>query len=420
MPDRSFNVIIIGAGVGGLTLAQGLHRSGIPVTVYERDADVDSRGQGYRIHLSADGALGISACLPPRLYEAVVATAGKPSHQITIVSHRLKTLRVVDFGSTSDSPSTAPVGFSAPVDRSTLRQILLGGLGDVVHFDKEFARYERLDDGRIRAHFSNVSSADASLLIGADGAGSRVRRQLLPEAELRDMGQRMIFGKLLLDDATRPLLPSFVHHGFGAVIGKHGRGMALGLMQFQTRPESIIVSVRPRTQLRPAPDYLMWTLTMPTEQLPAPDETMRDLSGAGLLQIAQSLTDEWHDDLRALLAASDEPSIGFTPVRIAAPVPPWETTNITLLGDAIHAMSPSGGSGANTALRDAGLLCQKISFGNSGVLPLLEALHDYEAEMLNYGFEAVRQSERGIAQQVKRFAQPFRLVEKLTNRVHRS
>ncbi|HEX7101817.1 MAG TPA: NAD(P)-binding protein [Nitrolancea sp.] len=91
MPDRSFNAII-GAGVAGLTLAHGLHRSGVHVAVYEREANVDSRGQDYRIHPSADSAIGLFRCLPPRLYYAVVTTTGKPSHQITTVSHGLRRL----------------------------------------------------------------------------------------------------------------------------------------------------------------------------------------------------------------------------------------------------------------------------------------------------------------------------------------
>lgn len=418
MANRTFNVVIIGAGIGGLTLAQGLHRSGIQVAVYERDVDVESRGQGYRIHLSPDGALGMLPCLPPKLFDAVVATAGKPSHQITIVSHQLRRLRVMRFGDAAELPNTSPFNFNAPVDRSTLRQILLGGLGDIVHFNKEFVRYERLEDGGIRAHFSDAASADASLLIGADGVGSRVRQQLLPEARVRDVGQSTIFGKTVIDDATRPLLPPFLFEGFGAVIGKQSRGMALGLMQFQTRPETISVTVRPRTRLRPAPDYLMWALTVPVEQLPEPDETMRARSGADLLQIVRSLTDDWHPDLRALLAAGDTEHIAYTPIRIAAQVSPWETTNVTLLGDAIHAMSPSGGSGANIALRDTGLLYQKISFADAGTQPLLEALHGYEAAMLDYGFEAVRESERGL-QRPGPLALPLLLFDKIKHLLRR-
>jgi 2-polyprenyl-6-methoxyphenol hydroxylase-like FAD-dependent oxidoreductase len=104
----------------------------------------------------------------------------------------------------------------------------------------------------------------------------------------------------------------------------------------------------------------------------------------------------------------------------SVPVSPWDTTNITLLGDAIHAMSPSGGSGANIALRDAGLLYQKISFASAGAQPLLEALQDYEAAMLDYGFKAVRQSERGPHQGPNPFALPTMLIDKVKGLVRRS
>ncbi|HTR91913.1 MAG TPA: NAD(P)-binding protein [Trebonia sp.] len=60
-------VAVIGAGIGGLTLAQGLVRAGVDVSVYERDPALDSRGQGYRIRLHAAAAL--EACLPPDLYD---------------------------------------------------------------------------------------------------------------------------------------------------------------------------------------------------------------------------------------------------------------------------------------------------------------------------------------------------------------
>ena len=74
-------VAVIGAGIGGLALAQGLTRAGVDVTVYERDAALDSRRQGYRIHLHAAAALEV--CLPPDLYELCLATAGQPSTQVT-------------------------------------------------------------------------------------------------------------------------------------------------------------------------------------------------------------------------------------------------------------------------------------------------------------------------------------------------
>jgi 2-polyprenyl-6-methoxyphenol hydroxylase-like FAD-dependent oxidoreductase len=196
--------------------------------------------------------------------------------------------------------------------------------------------------------------------------------------------------------------------------------MALGLMQFQTQPETITVDVRTGNHLKPSPDYLMWALTVPAEQLLESGDMMYALAGERLLQNVQALIDDWHPDLRALVAASDPASIAITPIRVAVEVPPWETTNVTLLGDAIHAMSPSGGSGANTALRDAGLLFQRISSAEAGVQPLLEALHDYEAAMLAYGFDAVRRSEQVYSGWTNPFTHPYNLVKKPTGLVRRA
>ena len=93
-------VLVVGAGIGGLCLAQGLLRRGVDVAVYERDAALESRGQGYRLHLDAGAAL--HSCLAPDLYQLCVATAGRPSTSVTVVTKRLRRLRQFDTGGPSD------------------------------------------------------------------------------------------------------------------------------------------------------------------------------------------------------------------------------------------------------------------------------------------------------------------------------
>ena len=88
--------------------------------------------------------------------------------------------------------------------------------------------------------------------------------------------------------------------------------------------------------------------------------------------------------MRGIVARADVPDTFLVTVDSARPVEPWDVPNVTLLGDAIHTMSPGRGEGANTALRDAALLCRALAAGAPKA--------GYERAMLRYGFEAVAES----------------------------
>ena len=93
-----------------------------------------------------------------------------------------------------------------------------------------------------------------------------------------------------------------------------------------------------------------------------------------LHQLVTELTRTWHPDLRQLIALADPLSFFPINIRTSVPVPQWQTTNVTLIGDAIHTMTPGRGVGANTALRDARLLSQKLTAAPDGQIPLLAAM----------------------------------------------
>jgi 2-polyprenyl-6-methoxyphenol hydroxylase-like FAD-dependent oxidoreductase len=118
----------------------------------------------------------------------------------------------------------------------------------------------------------------------------------------------------------------------------------------------------------------------------------RDADGPTLHHLARNMVKEWHPALRRLIDEADIPAT--FPVRIssARPVKPWHTPNVTLLGDAIHTMSPGRGEGANTALRDAVLLRHALVEAAALRIPLDQAKMHYETAMLQYGFEAVANS----------------------------
>src|SRR5215471_2386996 len=181
--SEPFHVLIIGGGVGGLTLAQGLKRAGVSAAVYERDRTPTDRLQGYRVHISPTGSRALHECLPPRLFDAFARTCGTGNGGAHFYTERMDTLMNVDAGDITHADSIAR---HRSASRITLRQVLMSGL-EHLHFGKAFTRYET-DGDRVVAHFEDGSIAEGRLLVAADGGGSRVRRQFLPEAERIDTG----------------------------------------------------------------------------------------------------------------------------------------------------------------------------------------------------------------------------------------
>ncbi|MGN5376888.1 FAD-dependent oxidoreductase [Streptomyces lasalocidi] len=133
---------------------------------------------------------------------------------------------------------SVPARVNTSVDRFVLRTILLAGLEDVVHFGRTFVRYEQAhkDTGGVRVSFEDGTQDVADVLVGADGAGSRVRGRYLPHAAVRDTGDRALYGKTPLTDGIRARLPEMLWDGFAAVVGSRKLGMALGLVRFQEPP----------------------------------------------------------------------------------------------------------------------------------------------------------------------------------------
>ena len=85
-----FHVLIVGGGIGGLCLAQGLKKSGISVTVYERDTSAQFRHQGYRISIQEEGSQALRDCLPEPLFKLCVATAIRTAMRLVVLDQQLQ------------------------------------------------------------------------------------------------------------------------------------------------------------------------------------------------------------------------------------------------------------------------------------------------------------------------------------------
>ncbi len=321
MSGASFHVLIVGGGLGGLCLAQGLRQAGVSVTVYERDATPVIRKQGYRLHIDARGANGLRACLPSHLFELFTATASPPSHQITVMNKHLRKLRVIGSPKVD---TTSPAPFNAGVDRLTLREILLAGLDGIVSFGKEFSHYEQQTDGSVRAVFADGTVARGDVLVAADGVNSRLRQQFLPEAAIVDTGTRCIYGKVLLTEAIQPLIPNFLHDGFTVAVSLR-LSMALGLIEFLHPPVEAASQLAPDVQFHASGNYLMWSLNAPRAQFAASDDELFCMDGTALHQLVLKQIKSWHPNLGTLIAVSDPAEIFPIAVRVSIPCEPWQS-----------------------------------------------------------------------------------------------
>jgi 2-polyprenyl-6-methoxyphenol hydroxylase-like FAD-dependent oxidoreductase len=388
----ALRVAVAGGGLGGLCLAQGLAGAGLDVTVYERDESLTARRQGYRLHLDSRAGKALGATLPPPLYALFAATCGLPSERTTVLSERLRLLHSEPATASNGGDPFAPESLSTSAHRQTLREILASGLAGRIRFGADVTGFDADADG-VRVRLADGSRAEADVLVAADGVGSPVRRQYLPAAEVTDTGARCVYGRTPLTSEALRLLPEPTRTGFTAIVGR-SEGMALAPMRFRTRPDEAARRSGLGIELTPVGDYLIWAVSAQLDRWPVSDEQLDAMGPGDLRDLALTMIKSWDRSIRALVQQA-EPEACF-PVRIqsAAPVAPWTPTRVTLLGDAIHAMSPARGSGANTALRDAALLSQELTAAARGEKDLLAAIGDYERAMLDYGFEAVRVSER--------------------------
>jgi 2-polyprenyl-6-methoxyphenol hydroxylase-like FAD-dependent oxidoreductase len=390
-------VLVIGAGTGGLCLAHGLRQRGVDVTVFERDRTRVLGPHGFWLGIDADGSRALHACLPPRSWETFVASCALPIRHFTLLTERMGQLLQLDV-----PPGDDPVSSEKSVNRSTMRQVLLTGLDDVVRFDKTFTGYRTNDDGTVTASFADGTTATGDVLVGADGTSSRVRRQYLPHAELEDTGLWGVTGKILLTDETRSLLPPDVLDGVSIFTAPRGIGCVFHTVDLpwdaEGRPKEWVEPaqaevLRSWEELRydPTRDYIMFGLAAARHWLP---DDMLSWDGEALAGLVRRLTPRWHPNLRRLFELAQPESCFSLNIRTSVPIPAWAPTNVTLLGDAVHTMTPGRGVGANTALRDARLLARNLVAVRDGHLDLIEAIGAFEAEMRAYSAHAVERSRQ--------------------------
>ncbi|GAA1087474.1 FAD-dependent oxidoreductase [Nocardiopsis composta] len=387
--------MVIGAGMGGLTLAQALRRNGIDVAVHERDTD-PARTGGYRLHLDHRACAALRR-LDPELYQAVLASSAPPRafSRFAVTDHRMRLL----FTEPRDpSRETLLIG------RIPLRRLLAHGLHDTLHLGSEFTGHRVNPDGTVTAHFADGGTDRADLLVGADGVGSRVAAALAGRPTSAPSGISGLAGRTALTPAIRPLVPDLLEHGPALAFGPAGIGLFLTLHDPGAEPavdHAACTAVAPITE----PPALIWGLLAPDPAYPG---RPRHLDGPELVRTADALLDGWASPVRALIRDADPATaafFGFHAADPGAPLTPWPAGHATALGDAVHAMPPTGGQAAATAIRDADVLTEELLRARDGESTIPLAVHHYQNRMAGYAADAVRTSVRPLGW-VRRMATP--------------
>ncbi|WP_394620041.1 FAD-dependent oxidoreductase [Lentzea sp. JNUCC 0626] len=399
-------VLIIGGGLGGLTLAHGLRSAGIDVAVHERSARTGPQPASYGIHVNDHGNRALHACLPERNWRRYTETSVPAPNVIRFRDTDLEPLTTLHLSTPAEDAD--PITHRRAVRRQQLHQALLLGLDDVVRWDSTYRSHRTGPDGRIRVEFDDGTTDEGDVLVGADGSNSRVRHTYLPYLRRRELRVLTVAGRLPLTDPAARALPAGLTDGSVNNIVPGGTGWLFA----STWPAAHDTDPRqPGTDA----DFLVWAYAAARDTYPS---DVASLSAPQLRHLVLQRTQHWDPRLAAAIANSDPATIAPVSLRTMDPLPEWEPTTVTLLGDAIHNMTPMAGIGANTALRDADVLTRAIaSDGNNSIL---DRIGRYEAEMRTYANEALALSTRNTRNAASNKRLPriaFRTLLKASNAI---
>lgn len=386
--EHRTHVIIIGGGIGGLCLAQGLKKNGIPFTVFERDPTPNYRTQGYRLRINSSGYEALKANLSPANFEVFLRSTG----------HFQPGFKYLDAHTGESANENAAFSHKATkidhvfsADRAMLRSLLLTDLSDFeIQFGHAFRRYDVLPNGRVEVMFENGRTVEGSVLVGADGTTSRVRRQYIPKsATLLDTDSGAIYGKTPIT----PEIEAFFSTECTTMVTSRNPLMSLVLeprcaMQENLQEYATVAAAS-------VPDlhnYLCWVLIARAQVFHTSDSvTVQELFSMTPNEVAQlscDMTQDWAPQVRQLLEQQSPEWCSFLRISTTSPnLKIWQPSCVTLIGDAVHTMTPAG-IGCNTALQDARVLVK--NFREHGVT--VDAIASYERRMREYGRDGINVS----------------------------
>ncbi|KAF2261050.1 FAD/NAD(P)-binding domain-containing protein [Lojkania enalia] len=381
-------ILICGAGLASLLLAQSLRRASIPFLIFERDSSISFRAQGYRLRLSSEGLDAIESALGSAQFQRFWDMCGKTGGGGFGTINAITGEKMSGSGPSNNAGQTKTSGRGPPqeslasrggkivgIARGDMRRLFMEGCEPFVRWSHRVAGYEVSTSG-VRAVFEDGSrSVEGDMLVGGEGVSSRVAKQLSNgKLKVYDTGARGI-------------------HGQAPTTAFKGLGEGVWRLADETKPNGkvfVMTNVRPGDMDDPDVQF-GWTLAAQPGVVGAPNDDYT-IVGKPAAEIAKALTRDWHPRVRTLFDEMVESEAAFWKITCSTPsgVPDWQNEpRVTVIGDAVHSMTPAGGMGANTAVRDSALL-GKLLAGSGGYKEGVTGA--YEKEMRVYASEAVRAS----------------------------